>query len=100
MENLVLSFNVMLPLFLCLMLGYLLRRVGMLEPTLLKGLNKLCFKIFLPFYLFNNVYSTDISEAFNAKLIIFSISCVVALFVILMLLIPKMEKDHRRCGIF
>lgn len=99
MENLVLSFNVMLPLFLCLMLGYLLRRVGMLEPTLLKGLNKLCFKIFLPFYLFNNVYSTDISEAFNAKLIIFSISCVVALFVILMLLIPKMEKDHRRCGV-
>ena len=99
MENLVLSFNVMLPLFLCMMLGYLLRRVGMLEPALLKGLNKLCFKVFLPFYLFNNVYSTNISEAFNAKLLIFSVGCVVVLFVLLMLFIPKIEKDHRRCGV-
>lgn len=99
MENLLLSFNVILPLFLCMALGYFLRRIRMLEPVSLKCLNKLCFKVFLPIYLFNNVYTTDISAAFDGKLITIAALGIIGLFIVLMVLIPRLEKENPRRGV-
>lgn len=99
MENLILSFNVVLPLFLCIMLGYFLRRIGMMDEPIRKSLNKLCFKVFLPIYLFNNIYTTDISAAFNPELIAFGVGGLIVLFVVLMLVIPRIEKENARRGV-
>ena len=68
MENLILSFNVVLPLFLSIALGYALRCMHMLDETTQKNLNKLVFKVFLPIYVFNNIYTTDMAVAFNPGL--------------------------------
>ena len=46
MENLILSFNVVLPLFLNIALGYALRCLHMIDETTQKNLNKLVFKVF------------------------------------------------------
>ncbi len=99
MENLIIAFNVVLPLMLCIMLGYFLARIGMIKEELRKGLNALSFKIFLPFYLFNSVYTTDVSTSFNAKLMIFCCVAMLAWFGLLMYLIPRMEKENPRCGV-
>ena len=37
-------------------------------------MNKLCFKVFLPIYLFNSVYGADLATSFNGKLIAFAIT--------------------------
>ena len=99
MENLIIAFNVVLPLMLCIMLGYFLARIGMIKKDLRKGLNALSFKIFLPFYLFNSVYTTDVSTSFNAKLMIFCCVAMLAWFGLLMYLIPRMEKENPRRGV-
>ncbi len=99
MENLILSFNVVLPLFLCMVLGYFLRRIHMLEGDVLRSVNKLCFRVFLPIYLFNNVYTTDITAAFNGRLLLFSVIGIVCLFLVLMLVIPRIEKENPRRGV-
>ena len=99
MENLIIAFNVVLPLMLCIMLGYFLARIGMIKEELRKGLNALSFKIFLPFYLFNSVYTTDVSTSFNAKLMIFCCVAMLAWFGLLMYLIPRMEKENPRRGV-
>lgn len=99
MENLIISFNVVLPLFLCIALGYFLKRIHMLDGDVLKKMNKLCFKVFLPIYLFNSVYKTDLSAAFNAKLILYGIIALTIFFIILMLLIPRIEKDDKKRGV-
>ena len=99
MENLIIAFNVVLPLMLCIMLGYFLARIGMIKEELRKGLNALSFKIFLPFYLFNSVYTTDVSTSFNAKLMIFCCVAMLAWFGLLMHLIPRMEKENPRRGV-
>lgn len=99
MENLLLSFNIILPIFICIALGYLLRRIHLINDQAVSMLNKLTFKVFLPIYLFNNIYSTDLSGAFNLKLILFSISGIVALFGILMLIIPRIEKENPKRGV-
>lgn len=99
MENMILSFNVVLPLLLCISLGYFLRQIGMMEEVTVKNLNKLCFKVFLPIYLFNNLYHTDISEAFYGKLILFGILGLLGLYALLILVIPRIEKENPRRGV-
>jgi len=99
MANLILAFNVVLPLFLCIVLGYFLRAIGMIKEITQKDLNRLCFKVFLPIYLFNSIYTTDLAVAFDGRLVIFAVCGVVGLFLLLMLLIPRIEKENPRRGV-
>lgn len=98
-ENLIISLNVVLPIFFCIALGYVLKRMKMYDTHALNVINKLCFKVFLPIYLFNNIATTNLSAAFNPKLIGFAIAAVVALFMILMMLVPRIEKQDNRRGV-
>ena len=99
MDNLILSFNVVLPIFLCILLGYFLRRIHMVDTPSLNTMNKLCFKVFLPIYLFNNIATTNLAAAFNGKLLAAAYLGVTAQFVLLMLLIPRLEKENPRRGV-
>lgn len=99
MENLVISFNVVLPLFLCMALGYFLKWLKMYDDAALKTMNRLVFKVFLPIYLFKSVYSTDLSAALNGKLILFSVVGIVVWFALLMLVIPRLEKENEKRGV-
>jgi len=99
MDNLILAFNVVLPLFMCIVLGYFLRRIGMLETGARRSMNKLCFKVFLPVYLFNSIYTTNLTTAFNAKLVTLCALGILGIFAMLMLLIPRIEKQNPRRGV-
>lgn len=99
MDNLILSFNVVLPLFLCIMLGYFLRRIHLVDTPSLNTMNKLCFKVFLPIYLFNNIATTNLAAAFNGKLLATAYLGVLGQFVLLMLLIPRLEQQNARRGV-
>ncbi|MEG1001429.1 MAG: AEC family transporter [Cellulosilyticaceae bacterium] len=99
MENFILSFNVVLPLFLTMSLGYGLKRLKMFDASGLEVINKICFRVFLPLLLFNNIYKTDLQSAFNLKLISFATLGVIASFILLMLIIPIIEKDNPKRGV-
>lgn len=99
MENLILSVNVVLPIFLAIVLGYFLKSIGMLPESVQKPLNSLCFRVFLPIYLFENLYTTDLNAAFDARLVGFALSGVVVLWFALMLLVPRIEPADSRRGV-
>lgn len=99
MNSFALAFSTVCPLFLMMVLGYLLRRIGMFTEDFLRQLNKVSFQVFLPMILFINVYDSDFSAAFQTQLLVFAILCVAVMFIILMLLIPKFEKNNLRRGV-
>ena len=99
MENFILSFNVVSPLFLIMSLGYYLKYIRLFDDHTLNIMNKVCFKVFLPILLFYNIYKSDVKSAFNINLILFSVVSVVLLFLILLIIIPKIEKDNRKRGV-
>ena len=99
MENLILSFNVVLPLFLNIALGYMLRCMHMLDEQTQKNLNKLVFKAFLPIYVFNNIYTTNIAVAFQPELVALTMGGVLAIFAFLMVFIPRIEQDNAKRGV-
>ena len=96
MENLILSFTVVFPLFLQLALGYFLKRVGLLDEHTLQKCNKLVFRVFLPVLLFLNVCNADIQEAFHGRLLLWAAIEVFICFCVLMAVIPLIEKDARK----
>lgn len=99
MENLILSINVVLPLFLTMALGYFLKLIGMFDKKLLDSMNNLVFKAFLPLLLFNNIYKTTLEGALNFKLIIFAFTAVIVTFAFTALIIPLIEKDNSKRGV-
>lgn len=98
MENLILSLNVVLPLFITISLGYFLKYLNMFDNNTLDTMNNITFKSFLPVLLFYNIYKTDLHDTFNLKIIIFSATCVIALYLILYLIVPLIEKDNKKRG--
>lgn len=99
MNNLYLSVSVVLPLFFMMALGYFLKVIGIFNELFLKQLNNLCFKVFLPLVLFINIYQSDFFELFSAKLILFAVSVVVISFLLLMVIIPGIEKENNNRGV-
>ncbi|MEG0513526.1 MAG: AEC family transporter, partial [Clostridia bacterium] len=87
------------PLFLMMALGYFLRLIKLFNEAFLRQLNKLCFSVFLPAILFINVYDSDFSSSFQPRLVVFAIACVLAMFAVLMLLVPRFEKSNLRRGV-
>ena len=76
MEQFLVSFNAIFPLTVAMALGYFLRRIKLLNEAGLKTLNALSFKVFLPIYLFQNIYGTDLSAAFRWDLLLFAYAAV------------------------
>lgn len=99
MENLILSFNVVLPLCLCIALGYFLYRINMIEEATQKSMNKLVFRVFLPIYVFNSIYTTDVAKVFDLRLVLLTVLGIVGIFCVLMVLIPRIEKDNAKRGV-
>lgn len=99
MANLVLSLNVVLPLFLMIVLGYALKAVKLFDAHTVSQMNTVVFKVFLPLLLFINVYQTDIQGVFNVKLLLFSVASVLTIFALVFLIVVLVEKDNRKRGV-
>ena len=99
MENLILSFNVVLPLCLCIGLGYFLYRINMIDSATHKSMNRLVFRVFLPVYIFSNIYSTDLAKAFDLRLIGLSVIGLLVIFAAAMVIVPRAEADNAKRGV-
>lgn len=99
MENLLLSFNVIFPIFVMLAIGYGLKHFKLCNTSTIDSMNSISFKIFLPLLLFNNIYKTDVREAFNPKIVVFAVSSIIIIFAVLLLFIPLIEKENKKRGV-
>lgn len=99
MENLQVSFAAVFPIFLTIALGYALRICKVWGELTVTKLNKLVFRAFLPVHVFLNVYQSDFASVFNGRFILFICISIAALFLLLSLLIPRLESDPRRRGV-
>ena len=99
MDSLILSLEIVLPLFLLMALGYVIKLTGMMNETSVKQVNKVIFKIFLPLLVFCNIYNTEIAESFNSQLLLYAVSGVLIQFVLSLCLVVLLEKDNSRRGV-
>ena len=99
MTELLITLDIMTPLFILLGLGWLLRRINLMGETLVSGLNKLIFKLFLPVLLFNNMRDLDMSTVPPASFMLFVFCSILTVFVAAYVLVPRFVKNPRKSGV-
>lgn len=71
MENFIYSINVTMSIFLVMVIGYILKQIGMLNDNFVTVANKFNFKVTLPFMLFKDIAGVDIKAVFDIKYVLF-----------------------------
>ncbi len=77
MSNLIFSLNASLPVFCTMMLGWLFRRIGVMDDRFASAANSFVFKIALPVNLFYQLYAVDILAVWDTTFVVY---CFIATF--------------------
>lgn len=99
MESLVISLNAVVPFFIYIVFGYLMRSLGFVDDAFLKKLNQLIFKAFFPVMMFTNLYTIDPGEVFHGYFIAVEIGSVLAVTGVSALIVPWFVKENSRRGV-
>lgn len=71
MENLIFSLNATIPVFLLMVLGYILKICKLVDAPFVKTLNSFNFKITLPVLLFRDIATSDFSAVWDTRYVLF-----------------------------
>lgn len=102
MDNIIVSFNIIAPVFFLMVLGYfLVNYTSLADGKLTKQANAIVFKIFLPCMLFYNVYQSDIGSEIHSRirLCIWAAGGLLILFVLLCLIVPRIVTQENQQGV-
>ncbi len=100
LDNLVYSINSILPIFLLVVLGALLKKWGKLTDSFTEIADWLVFKIALPVMLFLEVASCSISDDFDGELVLYLVISVTAVFALATVITVLVIKDTPKRGAF
>ena len=99
MNELIFAGNTVLPLLLLMSCGFICRQVKLLNDSLVKGINQLIFKLFLPVNLFNSVLSTPYDTPVSGTVFWYIPAGLLLLFGLYFLIVPRLEKDRKKVGV-
>ena len=100
MDSLIYSLNATVPVFLVMVLGYVLRRAEILNANFVAVSNKFNFKVTLPVLLFTDMAATDIRADFDGALVLFSALVTLVMFSAVWLLARLLLRDRTLIGAF
>ena len=98
LQNFIIALKAVAPMFIIMAVGVLLKHNNFMNETEVKKLNKLVFNVFFPCLMFSNIYGADIGEAFDLKLIVFTVSMILAVFLVTMVIIVRIEPSNKSRG--
>lgn len=98
-SNFVVALSAVVPMFCLMAIGAFVRLSRLLTETELNHMNRMVFRVFFFFMLFHSIYTADLASTFRPKLMIFGACSVLIIFSLLMIFIPRIEKDNRRRGV-
>lgn len=70
-ENLLFSLNATVPVFLMMVLGYLLHKIGWMDDEFASKMNRFVFRVPLPVLLFGDLAAVDFDRVWNMKFVSF-----------------------------
>ena len=74
MENLIFSLNATVPIFLLMVLGFILKKLGLIDDVFASKMNKFVFLVPLPVLLFEDLSTVDFAEVWNLKFVLFCLA--------------------------
>ncbi len=71
MENLGYALNATVPVFMMIVLGYVFKRIGLIDDAFAAGMNRFVFRAALPVLLFSQMASMDLREVWDTPFVLF-----------------------------
>lgn len=71
MDNLIFCLNATMPIFLLMILGLVLKKIGWVEDEFAERMNKFVFLVPLPVLVFEDLATVDFTEVWNLKFVLF-----------------------------
>jgi len=93
------ALNTVLPLLLLMSTGWFCRRVGLLNESLVTGVNQLVFRVFLPVNLCLSVMKTPYDMEISGAAFVLVGGGVLLQFLLLFFIVPLLEKDRKKTGV-
>ena len=100
MSNFIFSINAVLPVFLVMAVGYILRVKGKVTEEFCNVANDINFKVTLPALLFMDMSNTDIRKEFDTEFVLYCAIVTIICFTVIWLLAKIFIKDKSIIGAF
>lgn len=97
-SNLQICVQAVIPIFILLLIGYIVRKTGIVDGAFTSKLNSVCFKVLFPFLMFHNIYSSDIASEISGRLVVFAVTAVMCVYAAAVLLTVVIEKEPASRG--
>lgn len=100
MDSFIYSLNATVPVFAIMIIGHLLKRIGLIDIPFANVANKFVFKVCLPCMLFQDLAVTNIKETFDLPYVGFCFISTLASILVIWVLAKKLLKDKTEVGAF
>lgn len=98
MNNLIVTFNIIAPFMLYMLLGLLFRRLGLLKEDLVGGINRLVSTVFLPVFNFQNFLKADLSGLSHGGFIFYIIAWNLIMLTAMIIMTRALKYNPARAG--
>ncbi len=92
------AINAVFPIVLLVALGYILKKVGLINAEFAKMANKVVFRVCLPAMLFLNVYSIKSFSEIDLTYVLIGVAVVISVFALGIVIAMLVTKDPKRRG--
>ena len=98
-SNFIVAISAVVPMFCLMAIGAFVKFQNWLTDEELNHMNRMVFRVFFCCMMFHSIYTTDMASTFRPKLMLFGACGVLIIFLLLMLIVPKIEPDNKRRGV-
>ena len=98
LSNFIIALEAVLPIFIIMGIGMLIRRKGLVDAHDVKKMNQTVFMVFFPVLMFSNLYGKDIRGAIEGKLMTFGVLAVLSVYALTVAVGMKLRKDPKTRG--
>ncbi|MEN8904883.1 MAG: AEC family transporter [Clostridiales bacterium] len=92
--------NNVLPVFIMILIGYIIKKRGFLKEGFSENINILVFNVAMPALIFSSIYDSDFFKIFNLQLVILGILGTLIVFFTLMIIAKLFIRDNKSKGVF
>ncbi|MDO5128271.1 MAG: AEC family transporter [Eubacteriales bacterium] len=100
MDNFIFSVNVTIPIFLVMILGFILQKINFFSEEFVKIANKYVFVIALPAMLFRDISASDVREDMNLSFFLYCMIVTIVMFFAVWGIATLCLKDKTLVGAF
>lgn len=100
MENLIFSLNTTIPVFLVMVVGYVLKQSKIVDDAFIKTLNSFNYKVTLPVLLFKDISESNFTDVWDTKYVLYCFGVTLVCITVIWISAGLLYKNKNQVGEF